>query len=1541
MKQRSGKRILAGLLIIVLVMTSFMWDFGKGNVVKADEGTATEKTKAVSDEIVFADVTTDELTQFSSTEFKNNNGWKVNSDAKNQLVSKHWTIDDDGVLRSNVTAGNFYALYYDDTYTNFRVSVEIEPGATHKGIIMGNQDIYPGTGTAGAVRIYCESGKIYIRGAIKEGSGITSFDYTPSKAFVLNIRVQNGKIVVWVDGVNGDTPLTATTADTFPTGEKTVGLWSKYTTGTGDNGGFRSFEIFDLDVEGYYDFEGITTAQLSSMPFTSKNNSGTPDEPVSESWSWANGQGLQTLNDGNIHALYYNQTYRNFEVSTEINRGYMKGIVFGAQNVSPATDATDAVRVYFDQGKMYIRGAIDMNSVPEGNKNETGTIAQFAAVPSANFTLHVKLVDRILTVWWDGCDEVLSVRVKDTYPLGSVHVGLYAKTDTSTNTGGFKFFEIESLDNENYIDFEKCVNGETDLSLPQFSSSMFTNTSSNTVTEESIVSEQWQWNDTTGLQPKDTINFHVLYYNDSFTNFTASAEIYRGNHKGIILGDKNTWAEGNTTSFTNAIRVYYDSTTKNIIVRGAIDVSGDNLKGGAIYNTTMAKLSQTPSEKFTLNVRVQDRILSVWLDGSEDEVLSVKVRENFPAAASVGLLIRNQTNDIVGGFQSFEVEKLDDEAIAFKNTSVDNLTQFTSTKFQSSAVVTQDQTAATHGWTIANDVLKSSKADNSYYAMYYEMTYKNFEMSTEIVTNTADKGIVFGAKNIYPNSGNAAVRVYYGGNDLIYVRGAIDTDTVVGGTYSGTAGTVQFPYASAGEFILNVKVEDGLITVGVEGEDTILTVKTSSDYPIGDVAIGLWSNRFGKDGGFKSFTINEISSNIQEYKAVEFASHRQLDENGASAYTAPEKDGYVFSGWFYDDEATENVENTAQTVNQRVFAKFVPEKVLTVKAQISSNLGDANGDNDKSGDIRFVTTVDSLQYSKVGFKISYDKGEGAGEQSIERYSAKVYTKLYAVGNIYEDDKEYVPTDFSHESKYFKAFVFKGVTAPYYDMDFNVTSVWITLDGTTVNGETVVKKIDDKRVISSVYVSNVGSDENKGTAQSPYLTLNHAIDKVVDGGTVYVMDKITCAPNSNTTYFLGGDASANAAETEGETVTISGAEGTNAAMLDFSSCQHLRLDENVILKDIQVSWPQTRVFAEGYEFTVEESVVQKDESSEPYVIGGSHSYHVDRTDLTLNAGTYKYIIGGAVRQTVGETHVTVGGSVNSNMVTTGDEYHEHTRCVFGGGWSDGNADTSVTGNTYVTINSGAKFNYVFGGGYVASGNYASIVEGETHVEFAGMAYGVYGGSCAHATVGRVDNGNTHVIIKGGEVHQVFGGSEESAMSGNTTDVQLLGGKILRRVYGGCYNNCNVDFLSATWTSSHSITGNTNITINSNVTFNLSDTDNGVLAGSRYKETFQDEVGTIIFIDDTYGDGTLWNRVLGRQNYTSYLGNPNPYNYLIDASAGGKVTVSSDVLRVELDSDYKDVTVTCDNGTVTDNGDGTYTLPTVDKDSSVKIKIQFSK
>lgn len=125
---------------------------------------------------------------------------------------------------------------------------------------------------------------------------------------------------------------------------------------------------------------------------------------------------------------------------------------------------------------------------------------------------------------------------------------------------------------------------------------------------------------------------------------------------------------------------------------------------------------------------------------------------------------------------------------------------------------------------------------------------------------------------------------------------------------------------------------------------------------------------------------------------------------------------YVFAGWFANETCT--TETTA--TSGKAYAKFVIEDVFGVKAQFKAN---TSFDTPESN-MRFVTTVDSLDYEEVGFKCEINGITKTAKSNT------VYRQLYASfikgdGSTVKDTL--LPTAFSETtSKYFMACILKDI-----------------------------------------------------------------------------------------------------------------------------------------------------------------------------------------------------------------------------------------------------------------------------------------------------------------------------------------------------------------------------------------------------------------------------------------------------------------------------------------------------------------------------------
>ena len=155
----------------------------------------------------------------------------------------------------------------------------------------------------------------------------------------------------------------------------------------------------------------------------------------------------------------------------------------------------------------------------------------------------------------------------------------------------------------------------------------------------------------------------------------------------------------------------------------------------------------------------------------------------------------------------------------------------------------------------------------------------------------------------------------------------------------------------------------------------------------------------------------------------------------------PTKEHYVFAGWYEQENDTYPISKT--TTSGTAYAKFVDEDVLSVKYQLPKEVEKENS----TTKLRLVTTVDSLNYRTIGFRLEYTLG---GVKTAKPYTTKnVYKTI--IGTVGEETVTYYPSEFSGSSTYIMALVLTGVPQAVYDVPITITPQWVTLDGTTVDG----------------------------------------------------------------------------------------------------------------------------------------------------------------------------------------------------------------------------------------------------------------------------------------------------------------------------------------------------------------------------------------------------------------------------------------------------------------------------------------------------------
>ena len=1224
----------------------------------------------------------------------------------------------------------------------------------------------------------------------------------------------------------------------------------------------------------------------------------------------------------------------------------------------------------------------------------------FSANWNQERTLVVELQNNILSVWMEGYAGVLRVRVTDNYATENIAlIARRPDTDGVNAGGGLKSYTIEKLPATDNINTTVDVAGYTDfdfvdtsvLDAKGFSVSKF-NSDGTVIATDALVGAHMYAGEV-GVSTAGKVAYNYNYTNrglkaratqseatrtilntpytatNGYEDFSASLEVYWGAGTGIVLGPKNVLPKEDNKS----IMIYFNG--DQIQLFGEIDPSSVVLKGGTgywnvSYDPTFIfrpgtdfspKSEKHEGEVYDLNVELKDGALSIWVEGY-DTVLSMNTTTDF-VHESVGIVHRQYEGD-AGGLKNFTIESLEGDIVR----------EYDATSFATLR---------------SADGHTAPEYKNYLFAGWFTEPTCTAETAISSSTLTIEEGTTVYAKFVsrYVLSVKAQVAA-----DL--VDGQITNDDATGEIRFATTVDTE-KYSQVGFNITYDKDRDGVYeTKPISNNSVYMELKAfgtkvyqptdfskASKYfkactvkNIGadyfDIAFSVtafWKTMDGTvvEGDTAVKTINQgISVHYLKDKTALFVGDSIQD--GANFNASRPEEGRKYKAW-YDRMARYYGMDTEEVANK---GWALTNKDTSGRSQIVTQLDSAKkasydfiilegGVNDVRIDQDTQNPDITIDWGTINedpnATFTDDNIAGAMQDLIVKTQAKfpdakiVYMINHHFGANATNMKNYVAlvkaacrvhdiayVDFSDTEAYPSLEPLTVQSTDYIPDNLHPTAAGYEL--TTPILADCMRKVLTGEYDTEVYVASTGVDQvGNGTKEAPYRTLNYAVSRVADGGTIYVQDTLACKNPIGSSFSLGGygfedggNIESGAAGAENvidkvnyKQVTIAG--DNDAAVLDFSVAGHLFLNESVILKDIQVKWP-SRINAEGNTFIVEESVTQVGDI-EPMLIGGSHYNNLDKTDLRIYAGTYSKIIGGQLKYTVGETNVVVGGKVNENV-----DVSDHTfgYVLYGGCYSEGGT-TKVSGDTHVTVEEGAKFRYVYGGGIKASGNVVPTIDGETHVTVTGgNVMSVFGGGY------KIPCGDTNVKITGGTIEQVFGGSESASATGNT-NIELLGGTITRRVYGGCYNDFSSSLSSFGWvTTDYHVAGTTNITIDENaqITFTSNGSDRGVFAGSRYKEAYADEKATVIFLGGCY---EAQKNLLGRDSTDSngkILGSPNIYDYLVNATTGGTVTSADGILTVTPNDGY---TATVDGATITAEGANTYTLPETDGTITVTFSL----
>lgn len=224
------------------------------------------------------------------------------------------------------------------------------------------------------------------------------------------------------------------------------------------------------------------------------------------------------------------------------------------------------------------------------------------------------------------------------------------------------------------------------------------------------------------------------------------------------------------------------------------------------------------------------------------------------------------------------------------------------------------------------------------------------------------------------------------------------------------------------------------------------------DLPNGQFHIlRLWVHATKLDKGSSSdnpaLRLSEIEVYGVETEAIRIDDYK--GDRSKEQWKVPKAEGKVFAGWYADS----NYETIYKGTTGLAYAKFVNEDVLSVKKQLKT--GTEAGS--VKTDIRFVTSIDTLDYKCVGFEVTV-----AGKQ-FNLVETRAYSSIKTDGVVSTQKPE---NAFCEDSKFFVLHSITGIPNMVFNETFTVKPYWDTLDGTRVYGTSAYFTINQKVVQDS-------------------------------------------------------------------------------------------------------------------------------------------------------------------------------------------------------------------------------------------------------------------------------------------------------------------------------------------------------------------------------------------------------------------------------------------------------------------------------------------
>ena len=240
--------------------------------------------------------------------------------------------------------------------------------------------------------------------------------------------------------------------------------------------------------------------------------------------------------------------------------------------------------------------------------------------------------------------------------------------------------------------------------------------------------------------------------------------------------------------------------------------------------------------------------------------------------------------------------------------------------------------------------------------------------------------------------------------------------------------------------------------------------------------------------------------------------------NDSNQDGVPELDGYLFAGYYKNADCAKA--NRASASNA-THAKFVVNDMLDVKVSVTNGVVQKSDVVDKEGNkvyenkyvIRFISSVESLNYKNIGFEVEYTNGEGEVVKA-RNTTSKVFKNIDSTtgaANGAIDKYEFSPKVVGEDSEYFMtAKLPVENTEEGKAVTYKVRAFWTTFDGTEVMGKTRCVSVND----SANDIVNMTAEADAQLTEGTDYTATYGPNADGTGASAVKVEVLSCDANGH-------------------------------------------------------------------------------------------------------------------------------------------------------------------------------------------------------------------------------------------------------------------------------------------------------------------------------------------------------------------------------------------------------------------------------------------